>query len=535
MAQAARPPAAHRRPPSRLELEANGLSNDAPERRTANDEATVKFIKRIFCATPATPTQDETTAPEVDGNLEDLLPRLTSRADIDLQLYAILAVVLSQFVQSWYNRITPDADFISEVVQIVAHCTRELEQRLKLVNLDLLLLDELPGLLDAHLQAADVAMRSSHVPYGNSIAAVYQTLRPHNALLPLPVDEASILSQRKNEVDWSQLLVDSILPLLLPSEDLVNPCLDVMVAEIFSGMIIRNAVMGRACQPWLLWEGCTKAIYALKPKPPSKAESVSSSLSKLEQSGLLSSSESVQYNNGRQRSHVVQTMVSASWATLRYIVLSWTLLRVFLLALMQASSLPMRSQGPKQPKGSSDMLAEAVTGLESVPRPMIGMRLWRCIGRLTSLETRMPWLTGCLSLAQHLSISTGVCGTNSAIDRMMSAHIHERLLCPAHLPPILQAIRSAVFPGNVLGPARQPPSHAETIEIKRECARAIVDVVPHTARTLYFATQDTALMQADVESTLDLFADAYLNKNLMVAALELLVVRLFPETAETAE
>ncbi|KAK0321393.1 hypothetical protein LTR82_007846 [Friedmanniomyces endolithicus] len=99
--------------------------------------------------------------------------------------------------------------------------------------------------------------------------------------------------------------------------------------------------------------------------------------------------------------------------------------------------------------------------------------------------------------------------------------MHERLLHPALLPHILQAIRSAVFPGNVLGPARQAPSQAETLEIKRE--------------TLYFATQDTALMQADIESTLDLFADAYLNKNLIVAALELLVVRLFPETAETAE
>ncbi|KAK1074578.1 hypothetical protein LTR33_009720 [Friedmanniomyces endolithicus] len=534
MAHAARPSPAHQRQPSRLPQQADALSSNAPERRTAKDEAPVKFIKRALCAKPAKPAQDE-TAPEIDGNLEDLLPRLTSRADVDLQLYTILAVVLSQFVQSWYNRITPHADFVGEVVQIVAHCTRGLEERLKLVDLDSLLLDELPGLLDAHLQAVDVAMRSSKVPYGNSIAAVYQTLRPHNALLPLPVDEASILSQHNNEVDWSQLFVDSILPLLLPPEDLVNPCLDVVVAEIFSGIIVRNAVMGRACQPWLLWEGCTKAIYALKPKPPSEAESVSSSLSKLEQSGLLSSSQSERHDTSRQRSHIVQAMIPATWATLRYTVLSWTLLRVFLLALMQASSLPLRSRRVMQAKGSSEKLVKTAAGLDSVPRPMVGMKIWCCIGRLTSLRKRMPWLTGCLSLAQHLSIATGICGSNSAIDRMMSAHMHERLLRPALLPHILQAIRSAVFPGNVLGPARQAPSQAETLEIKRECARAIVDMLPHTARTLYFATQDTALMQADIESTLDLFADAYLNKNLIVAALELLVVRLFPETAETGE
>ncbi len=150
----ARPSPAHRRQPSRFTLQADELLNDAPERRTAQDDATVKFIKRVLCKKHADPAQDETTAPEVDGNLEGLLPRLTSRSDIDLQLYAILAVVLSQFVQSWYNRITPDADFVGEVVQIVAHCTRGLEHRLKLVDLDSLLLDELPGLLDAHLQGA---------------------------------------------------------------------------------------------------------------------------------------------------------------------------------------------------------------------------------------------------------------------------------------------------------------------------------------------------------------------------------------------
>ncbi|KAK1092619.1 hypothetical protein LTR48_003984 [Friedmanniomyces endolithicus] len=153
MAHAARPSPAHQRQPSRLPQQADALSSNAPERRTAKDEATVKFIKRALCAKPAKPAQDE-TAPEIDGNLEDLLPRLTSRADVDLQLYTILAVVLSQFVQSWYNRITPDADFVGEVVQIVAHCTRGLEERLKLVDLDSLLLDELPGLLDAHLQGA---------------------------------------------------------------------------------------------------------------------------------------------------------------------------------------------------------------------------------------------------------------------------------------------------------------------------------------------------------------------------------------------
>ncbi|TKA68590.1 hypothetical protein B0A55_08380 [Friedmanniomyces simplex] len=492
MAQAARPPLGHRRQPSRLTPRTDEPSTVTSGPRHTHDDSTVKYIKRTLCARPAKPALEETAAPEVEGNLEDLLPRLTSRTDIDVQLYAILAVILSQFVQSWYNRITPDADFVGEVVQIIAHCTRDLEERLKLVDLESLLLNELPGLLDAHLDAVEVAIRSGRSQYGVSLAAVYQTLRPHKALSPLPIDETSALSQHNNEVDWSQLLVDSVLPLALPPDDLVNPCLNVVVAEIFSEMIVRNAIVGRVCQPWLLWEGCTKALYALKPKPPSEA--VSSPLSKLEQFGLLSSAEAVRHETSRQRPPVIQTVISASWAILRYIVLTWTLMRIFLLALMQASALPTRSRRVKRAPDSPDKLEGVVAGAVNAPRPVIGMRIW-----------------------------------------LMSAQIHDRLLNPALLPPILQVIRSVVFPDNVLGPARQLPSREETVEIKRECARAIVDVLPETARTLYFATKDTAEMQADVESTLDLFADAYINKHLIVAALELLIVRLFPETAETGD
>lgn len=113
----------------------------------------------------------------------------------------------------------------------------------------------------------------------------------------------------------------------------------------------------------------------------------------------------------------------------------------------------------------------------------------------------------------------------------MSAKVHETLLNPALIPPLLQAIRRAVFPDDVLGPARQLPSYEEVVEIKRECGRAIVDMLPGLLRTHYFATKDTALMQAEVEDMLDVFSDDYINKHLVVAALEMIVVRLFPELA----
>ncbi len=71
---------------------------------------------------------------------------------MDLQLYALIAIIIREFVQTWYSKITPDQVFVEEVVKIIAHITRALEQRLRKVDLESLLFDELPELLEIHLQ-----------------------------------------------------------------------------------------------------------------------------------------------------------------------------------------------------------------------------------------------------------------------------------------------------------------------------------------------------------------------------------------------
>ena len=70
---------------------------------------------------------------------------------MDLQLYAIIAIVIKDVVYSWYGKITPDQGFVEEVVRIVAHCTRALESRLRIVDLEGLLLDEVPELIEGHI------------------------------------------------------------------------------------------------------------------------------------------------------------------------------------------------------------------------------------------------------------------------------------------------------------------------------------------------------------------------------------------------
>lgn len=149
MAQGGRRPARHARQPSRL---ATLISNRGPRpaEQSSEDDATEKYIRRVLCAKQSIP-DGHSGSPMDDRPLEELLPPLTSSNAVDLQLYALIAVILSQFVQTWYNKITPDQDFVREIVLIVAHCSRGLEQRLRGLDVESLLLDDVPALVSSHL------------------------------------------------------------------------------------------------------------------------------------------------------------------------------------------------------------------------------------------------------------------------------------------------------------------------------------------------------------------------------------------------
>jgi hypothetical protein len=119
---------------------------------TTSDKATVAFIRRTLCSHDVLLGNGE-KGHNTPRPIEELLPPLTSSNEIDTQLYAIIAVIIKEFVQTWYSKITPDHVFVNEVLQTIAHCTRALEQRLRKVDLEALLLDEIPELVEAHLRS----------------------------------------------------------------------------------------------------------------------------------------------------------------------------------------------------------------------------------------------------------------------------------------------------------------------------------------------------------------------------------------------
>lgn len=251
---------------------------------------------------------------------------------------------------------------------------------------------------------------------------IYHTLYPHPALAPVPADAvpSTYVEQRENESAWRQLIIQGVLAVLLPTDDLNNGCLRSLVAEIFAEMILGNGISGKACEGWLLWEAIGRIADILQTdhvqeKDPSSDDGAADEeLSRLERFGLLPSQAEVQSDStslpvvdGSRHESAFKSISTSSlfWMIIQYAFLACTALRAAILTIATASSLPPRTLagGPitmedgrqsHLPDGES----QAPTHSLAVKRPIVSMKLWSCAGQFVGLDMRMPWLTGFLSM-----------------------------------------------------------------------------------------------------------------------------------------
>ncbi|KAK2728835.1 PXA domain-containing protein [Colletotrichum kahawae] len=388
-----------------------------------SDRATAAFIRRVLCSQQLS-DKERTTPPPI----EELLPPLTSRNDVDLQLYALIAVILREYVQAWYSKITPDEAFVDEIVQIIAHCTRALEQRLRKVDLESLLFDELPDLLDRHI----IAYRAAHDPVSRPPTEVdprevYHALCPVAPLSPIPRPDQpeTVAKQQENEAIYRQLLVQGVLAVLLPTEDLENDCLTSLVGQIFSELIIGNVLANRLSQPWLIYE----CLIILTRVLERKSEPIEEDVADAVQAG-----SAAPLPRPARRSWSIQGVF---WSFVHWCFLSFAMIRLLVSTLAMSSSLPPRADVAYDEKHEvtgqlSDSKTPDLTGLDEaqpVKTPIFAFKLWTCISDLIELDARMPWMSGTLSMLQ-LGAMKGpgrVAALNGPMDRLSRgcASIHQ--------------------------------------------------------------------------------------------------------------
>ena len=220
--------------------------------------------------------------------------------------------------------------------------------------------------------------------------------------------------QAENEAAYRQLLVQGVLAVLLPTEDLENDCLTALVGQIFSEMILGGGIGGKASEPWLLWEGITKlAEFIQSQLPKSKAQvRLDRSNSDVANSVPLAIS-----GKGGKNWSFGRSIQKTFWLVLQYVFVAFTVVRFIIISIATSSALPSRIAPTMKITGSASTkdyveppeLTNTKTSskVRTPPfkQPILNMKIWSCVSNLLDLEARMPWLYATISMLQWGAIA----------------------------------------------------------------------------------------------------------------------------------
>ncbi|KAF7630340.1 PXA domain-containing protein [Aspergillus flavus] len=409
------------------------------------DKATTALIRRVLCSQAGNFGGASTSQ-----SPEELLPPLTSSNEVDRQLYALIAIIIKEFVFSWYSKITSDQILVHEVIQVIAHCTRAVEQRLRDTDVSQLLLDEIPTLIEAHIISYRLAREQSRLSgLTPSTREIYHSLNPHPSLSPIPdpTDTHTVTQQADNEARYRQLLVSGVLAVLLPTEDLKNACLRTLVCDILADLIIGNQVSGKMCEGWFLWESATKLIDVVGSRQSHEIDAktaVPHRQNQLQKFDLLSPQEDSQKHHSS--SSVQLRIPDWVWKILQFVFLAYVTLRFIVTGILSVASTPVASSS-----SFTGHVNEASAPCNPPrKRPVLNYGLYGMLSQLLDIPRRMPWLGGLVALFQHLILAgPGRLGdTDSVLDRFLHETIQNHVLTPTLLPNLLRASRAALFPSN---------------------------------------------------------------------------------------
>jgi hypothetical protein len=237
--------------------------------------------------------------------------------------------------------------------------------------------------------------------------------------------------QHACEVAYRQLLIQGILAVLLPTEDLGNACLRTLVTDVISDLILGQAIGQKISEPWFVHGTISKVVDIVtsrmaQPRDGTGVPDTDGPKDRLEKFGLLSSKLVEKENNSSTRR---QSSLSAwLWRLLQYAFVAYQIMRFLLLGLAHAHRLPRRAhagQFERFPPSSfarqrrTDPARPPLVHKLSSPRAFINYRLFACMSTILDLTSNMPWFTSSLAYCEHaLSTGPGKYGAaNSTLDK----------------------------------------------------------------------------------------------------------------------
>jgi hypothetical protein len=222
----------------------------------------------------------------------------------------------------------------------------------------------------------------------------------------------SILLQKENEAAYRELLIQGVLAVLLPTEDYKNDCLTSLVGAILSDMIIGNGIGGKACEPWLIWEGISKITEIVQNQMPKAKAQVRADKSITSLGESREQETKLAPNCSASRWSIQKTF----WLVLQYAFLTFTTIRFIIVTTATSSSLPSRSsrfvKNPDsspvrdglEPPDSSGPSHDGRSRISSIKQPILNMKIWSCASNLIEADIRIPWLSATISMLQWFSL-----------------------------------------------------------------------------------------------------------------------------------
>ncbi|KAG0374311.1 hypothetical protein BGX24_010558 [Mortierella sp. AD032] len=154
--------------------------------------------------------------------------------DLDAEAYHFLALLVRDFIQTWYSTFSSDPQLVTSVVNVVIEIARELERRSQEVDWVELLLLDVPEVLRRHyvdFRQATQKLETAYAP-NQTIESIFHGLQPHFALQD---DEES-------EKEYLRQLADELLRILLPKAEYESDCVRWLIREILACLVLRSLV-----------------------------------------------------------------------------------------------------------------------------------------------------------------------------------------------------------------------------------------------------------------------------------------------------
>lgn len=242
---------------------------------------------------------------------------------------------------------------------------------------------------------------------------MYHSLCPLRALSPIPRQDSpgTIEEQARNEAAYRQLLVQGVLAILLPTEDLENKCLVALVGQLLSDLIIGDIVANRLSEPWLIWEGLIilsrvvreRTNAAAPGRPPTHPDGA----------GVV-----VTRPSGRVDSF--SSLKRLFWSFMQWCFVATSFIRLLVLTIASSRSLPPRRPAGSHKTGQFEDVTRRKTEEEPtnttaanllethsgpVKVPVLAFRIFPAVSTLIEMDVRMPWLCGAFSLAHWMAMT----------------------------------------------------------------------------------------------------------------------------------